>query len=189
VNYIPVTQSRKMRKKTKREAYNIVVHNIVLVSITSFIVLFLAMFKIIVFTRTILLAVLTLFLSISIITMTIILLYRSLVACIRDNKSLEQQENFNEIVDHYYWKKMLFPRAKAVLNIVAWGFLLYLLQPFITALFWWQCHQLMVENVSSIAITNKLFGVIEYLVYFCVTILLVQIAWLEWSKLTFIRKM
>jgi hypothetical protein len=187
VNYMPVTQSRKMRKRTKQVGYSITVHNIVLVSITAFIVFFLTAFKVIFFTGPILLAVLTLLLSVSIMTTPIILLYRSLAACIRADKPLEQQDKFHEIPEKSFWK-MLFPRIKAILNILAWGFLFYLLQPFITALFCWQCHLLMMEKISSTVIANELFTVIEYLVYLNGLALLVQIAWLEWRKSAFIQK-
>jgi poly-beta-1,6-N-acetyl-D-glucosamine biosynthesis protein PgaD len=82
-------------------------------------------------------------------------------------------------------KETFWGGIKSFLYITVWAFLLYLLQPFITAVVWWKGYQLMVGNASSLSTIDGTFTVIEYVVYFGISIVLVLLSWSEWNKWRF----
>lgn len=53
-----------------------------------------------------------------------------------------------------------------VVSILAWAFMLKLIQPFIVALVWWQGYKLLVGKVFSLGEIDRIATTIEYLVYF-----------------------
>ena len=75
----------------------------------------------------------------------------------------------------------------SLLYIAAWAFLLYLLQPFITAVIWWKGYQFMVGNASSLSTINETFTMMEYMVYFGMIFILVLLCWSEWNKGQFLH--
>jgi poly-beta-1,6-N-acetyl-D-glucosamine biosynthesis protein PgaD len=83
--------------------------------------------------------------------------------------------------------KTLCNGLKSLLYIAVWAFLLYILQPFITAVVWWKGYQLMVGNASSLSTIDGTFTVIEYVVYFSILIILVLLSWAEWNNWRFFK--
>lgn len=81
--------------------------------------------------------------------------------------------------------RTLYHGLKSLLYIAVWAFLLYILQPFITAVVWWKGYQLMVGNASSLATIDGVFTMIEYGVYFGFFAILVLLSWLEWNNWRF----
>ncbi len=78
-------------------------------------------------------------------------------------------------------RKAVFGGMKSILYIAAWAFLLYVLQPFITAAAWWKGHQIMMENAFSLAAVNTIFIVMEYIVILGMSILFAMLSWSEWN--------
>jgi magnesium-transporting ATPase (P-type) len=78
--------------------------------------------------------------------------------------------------------RTLYNGLKSLSYIVAWAFLLYILQPFVTAVVWWKGYQLMVGNASSLSTIDGIFTMIEYVVYFGIVAILVLLSWSEWNN-------
>jgi hypothetical protein len=78
-------------------------------------------------------------------------------------------------------RRALFGGVKSILYIAAWAFLLYVLQPFITAAAWWKGHQMMMENALSLSVINTIFTVMEYIVCFGMVTLFAMLSWSEWN--------
>ena len=83
--------------------------------------------------------------------------------------------------------RTFFCGMKSLLYIAAWAFLLYLLQPFITAVVWWKGYQLMVGNAFSLSTIDGNFTVMEYVVYFGIIVIWVLLSWPEWHKWRFLH--
>lgn len=64
---------------------------------------------------------------------------------------------------------------KEVVTVLAWAFLLKLLQPFIAAVVWWQGYKLLEGKVFSLGEIDRMAIMIEYLVYFGIAICLLII--------------
>lgn len=71
---------------------------------------------------------------------------------------------------------------KSLLYIAVWASLFYLWEAFITAVVCWQGYQLMVGNALSLSTINETFAVVEYVVYFGISVFLVLLSWSEWNK-------
>ncbi len=79
-------------------------------------------------------------------------------------------------------RRALFGGMKSIVYIAAWAFLLYVLQPFITAAVWWKGYQILLENALSLSVINTIFTVIEYIVCFAMVTLLAMLSWSEWNR-------
>ena len=80
-------------------------------------------------------------------------------------------------------RKLFFQGIKSFFILLAWAFLVYLFQPFITAVVWWQGYQrLLLGKAAAIAAVVKIFTMIEYVVYLSVLLFLAILSWQEWKK-------
>ena len=69
-----------------------------------------------------------------------------------------------------------------VMPIVAGAFLLYLLQPFITAVVCWQGYKLMVGRAFPLKTIEDVFTMIQWAVYFEIAVVLLLFSWSQWNK-------
>lgn len=80
-------------------------------------------------------------------------------------------------------RKLFFQGLKSLFVLLAWAFLVYLFQPFITAVVWWQGYQrLLLGKAATIAAAVKVFTIIEYVVCLSILVFFTMISWQEWKK-------
>jgi len=70
---------------------------------------------------------------------------------------------------------------ESVLSIVVWAFFLKLLQPFLTAILWWQGYKLMAGKAFSLNTIKTTFVLIETFAYAGILISLLLFSWSRWN--------
>ena len=94
-------------------------------------------------------------------------------------KSRKDRRNKKKAVS----RKLFFQGLKSLFVLLAWTFLIYLFQPFITAVVWWQGYQrLLLGKATAVAAVVKVFTMIEYVVCLGVLLFLAMLSWQEWKK-------
>lgn len=78
-------------------------------------------------------------------------------------------------------KKPFLRVVESIVSISAWAFFLQLMEPFITALVWWQGYTLLEEDVFSIVTIEGTLDMVEFLVYFGIVTFLILISWSKWN--------
>jgi uncharacterized membrane protein len=80
-------------------------------------------------------------------------------------------------------RKLYFQGLKSLFVLLAWAFLVYLFQPFITAVVWWQGYQrLLLGKATAVAAVVKVFTMIEYVVCLSILFFWTMLSWQEWKK-------
>jgi len=70
---------------------------------------------------------------------------------------------------------------ESVVSIVVWAFILKLLQPFLTAILWWQGYKLMAGKALSLNTIKTAFALIEIFAYAGILIFLLLFSWSRWN--------
>lgn len=80
-------------------------------------------------------------------------------------------------------RKLFFQGLKSLFVLLAWSFLVYLFQPFITAVVWWQGYQrLLLGKATTVVAVVKVFTMIDYVVCLSVLLFLTMLSWQEWKQ-------
>lgn len=184
MNYVPVVQSRKQRKRkrgTDKKRYGMILP--VVLGATGLYLVFLKTAAAL--EMKLLTAILILFAAICFLIWSILELCRKAAVCIKNSNHSEKMVEKADVLHEASGRKKFRLAVEAGLSVLAWGFFLYVLQPFITALLWWQSYQLMAGRTYPVTIVSEVFAGIEYGVYLGMFVCLLQILWKEWSQLTF----
>jgi hypothetical protein len=194
MSYVPIIQSRRSFKANEGSTRKAWIKHIMIVVMVSFLLLFPILPQRIFANNGTIFAMFTLLLFASFLTWLTIRLVRILLAQMRSvnygmkeaqasrvEKVREELADADMSVDTPRLKKNNYRGLEAILSVAAWATFLKLLQPFITAVLWWQGYQLIAGNDFSVVLIERAFALIEFFVYFGIFVLLVLISWSEWN--------
>ena len=194
MKYIPVTQLRRCRKKnsviiTKK----LVVACMLITSVVSLLLLIAVLPQSMIAHASTLLALCTLLLFGGVIAGLFVSLLLKFSRWLRNRKSaraviqLARREMASErqartmVLDKPHLQHSFFRVLESLLSISAWAFFINLMQPFITAILWWQGYKLMFDKAFSLATIEGTLIMIENSVYFGIAVYLILLSWSEWN--------
>ncbi|MBC8015301.1 MAG: poly-beta-1,6-N-acetyl-D-glucosamine biosynthesis protein PgaD [Sporomusaceae bacterium] len=176
MNYILVTRARRDRKKhrvvRKRKP---VMHTMLALSIFSLIVLFPVLPQSVNAHAYALIALCTLLFFSGILVGLAIRLVMLLRHWLAIRKRAAAQ------FDAPHLQNSFLRGIESILSILAWAFLLHLMQPFITAFVWWQGYRLLEEKVFSLSSIEGTLNMLESSVYFGIITFLILLTWSQWN--------
>lgn len=192
--YVPVTQLRKNRKQKNSTIDSTMLFRFIIgLGGISCVLVLLTLFQPFRVNGSTLLAVCTLLLfSAAIVGLTIQLLknftlwltgrkraMKEIQRAQDETASDKQQEVM--IIDEPRLQNSFFRGVESVVSISAWAFFLNLIQPFITAILWWQGYKLLEGKAFSLATIEGTLMLIESTVYFGILVFLILFSWSRWN--------
>lgn len=196
MSYIPITATRRSRKDKRITARKKTwIFNTMIVIIVFLILLFPVLSQTVITTSGTISALFTMLLFASIMTWLTIRFVRVLALWMRgvsygmeEVRASRLETTGGKLVEGdmvidapRLQKKNISRGLESIVLITAWTFFLYLLQPFITAVLWWQGYQLIAGNAFSFASVEGTFTILESSVYFGIFVFLVLLSWSEWN--------